>query len=521
MKKLRKLWLVSVVLLTFLLTACGASNSDNTNTGFVQNSAPAMSSAAPAGTSVQSDFNSEEYKSVAENNYYNPVDSPLSTFSIDVDTASYSNVRRFLSDGQLPPTDAVRIEELVNYFTYDYPQPTGNAPFSITTEVSKCPWNNEHYVALVGIQGKTMDLNKAPSSNLVFLLDVSGSMDEPNKLPLIKKSMDMLVDQLRDNDRISIVIYSGSAEIVLDSVPGDKKAKIRKVIDSLQAGGSTAGGEGIQLAYNLAQKNFIKEGNNRVILCTDGDFNVGISSDEELSKLIESRRDQGIYLSVMGFGTGNYKDSKMETLADKGNGNYAYIDTLLEANKVMANQISGTLFTIAKDVKVQIEFNPTKVKEYRLIGYENRILNKEDFKDDSKDAGELGAGHTVTALYEIVPTTAGALPQGSDQLKYQKVDPKESSEWMNVNLRYKLPDSDVSQTMTKAVTAYEFSEKPSSNLGFSCAVAEFGLLLKSSEYKGNSSYKQVEDLARLYRGSDKDGYRGEFIQLVDMASNLK
>ncbi|HYM92516.1 MAG TPA: von Willebrand factor type A domain-containing protein, partial [Chitinophagaceae bacterium] len=345
---------------------------------------------------VTDNFNTESYDHITENRFLKVKDNPLSTFSIDVDVASYSNVRRFLNLGQLPPAGAVRIEELINYFHYDYPQPTDEHPFSINTEISDCPWNKENKLVLIGLQGKKIPAENLPASNLVFLIDVSGSMDEPNKLPLVKASMKMLVDQLREQDKVAIVVYAGNAGLVLSSTSGSDKTKIKDAIDNLEAGGSTAGGAGIKLAYKIAKENFAKGGNNRVILCTDGDFNIGASSDDEMERLIEQERKSGVFLTVLGFGMGNYKDSKMEKLADKGNGNHAYIDQLSEAKKVLVNEFGGTLFTIAKDVKLQIEFNPAKVQGYRLIGYENRILNKEDFNNDKKDAGELGSGHTVT-----------------------------------------------------------------------------------------------------------------------------
>ena len=347
------------------------------------------------------EFNTEQYNRIYDNEFLMAKDNPLSTFSIDVDTASYSNIRRFLNNNQLPPKDAVRIEEMINYFSYDYPQPKENEPFSVTTEVAACPWNKDHQLVLIGLQGRNVETANLPPSNLVFLLDVSGSMQDTDKLPLIKSAFRLLVDQLRPQDRVSIVVYAGSSGLVLDSTPGDQKQVILQAIDSLNAGGTTAGGEGIKLAYEIAKKNLMKDGNNRVILATDGDFNVGVSSDGDLIRMIEEKRNDGIFLTILGFGMGNYKDAKMEQLADKGNGTIAYIDNLLEAKKVFVSGLSGTLLTIAKDVKIQVEFNPTKIKAYRLIGYENRMLKKEDFNDDKKDAGEIGAGHSVTALYEI------------------------------------------------------------------------------------------------------------------------
>ena len=354
-------------------------------------------------SSYTADFNTEGYDHIIENSFLKTNDNPLSTFSIDVDAASYANVRRFINNNELPPPGAVRIEELINYFSYQYPQPQNDEPFSINTELSNCPWNTQHKLVLIGLQGRKISTENLPSSNLVFLIDVSGSMDKPDKLPLVKSSLKLLIDQLRPQDKVALVVYAGNAGLVLPSTNGDDKIKIKDAIDALNAGGSTAGGQGIALAYNVARKNFVQDGNNRVILCTDGDFNVGISSEDGLQTLIEKERSSGIFLSVLGFGTGNYQDSKMQLLTDKGNGNHNYIDNISEAKKVFVSEFGGTLFTIAKDVKLQIEFNPEKIQGYRLIGYENRLLNKEDFNDDKKDAGELGSGHTVTALYELIP----------------------------------------------------------------------------------------------------------------------
>ena len=349
------------------------------------------------------DFNTEGYSAIHENGYKDVLNQPLSTFSIDVDKASYSNVRRFINMGQLPPMDAVRIEEMINYFSYDYPEPAGDHPFSVYTELSKCPWNDGHQLFYIGLKGKNMDKKELPASNLVFLIDVSGSMESPNKLPLLKSAFQLLVNELRPADRVAMVVYAGAAGVVLKATPGNEKETILNALNQLQAGGSTAGGQGIMLAYKIAHENFIDGGNNRIILATDGDFNVGASSNAEMERLIEKEREKGIFITVLGFGMGNYKDDKMEIIADKGNGNYAYIDNIQEARKVLVGEFAGTLFTIAKDVKFQLEFNPSRVKAYRLIGYENRLLNDEDFNNDRKDAGEMGAGHVVTALYEIIP----------------------------------------------------------------------------------------------------------------------
>lgn len=475
----------------------------------------------------RSDFNTEEYDPVVENIFHKSADEPLSTFSIDVDGASYSNIRRFLNDGELPPVDAVRIEEMVNYFRYNYQQPGGADPFSIHAEVTKCPWNNKHQLVMIGLQGKQIPIENLPPSNIVFLIDVSGSMDDPLKLPLVQSSMKLLVDQLREQDKISIVVYAGAAGLVLPSSSGANKMQIKDAIDKLEAGGSTAGGEGIQLAYKIARENFMKEGNNRIVLCTDGDFNVGVSSNGGLEKLIEKDRESGVFLTVLGFGMGNYKDSKMEILANKGNGNHAYIDSEKEAMKVLVNEFGGTLFTIAKDVKLQIEFNPVKVQAYRLIGYENRSLNKEDFKDDKKDAGELGSGHTVTALYEVIPAgIKSEFLKDVDPLKYQKKNKlsavSSTNEMLTVKFRYKEPKENTSKLMEHVVLDNEIPfEQASENLRFASAVAEFGLLLRNSKFRSASSFEQVIQTASSAITFDREGYRKEFIALVEIASELK
>ncbi len=469
-------------------------------------------------------FNTEAYDFIQENEFLEAMSNPLSTFSIDVDTASYSNARRFLNNSQLPPPDAVRIEEFINYFTYEYPQPDGQHPFSITTEVSTCPWNSGHKLVHIGIQGQQVDKTVLPDSNLVFLLDVSGSMNDPNKLPLLKQGFRLLVEQLTGRDRVSIVVYAGAAGLVLPSTSGAEKAVILDAIDRLEAGGSTAGGAGIQLAYRQAQENFIPGGNNRIILATDGDFNVGVSSNGDLVRLIEQKREEGVFLSILGFGTGNYQDSKMEQLSNKGNGNYAYIDTIREAKKVLVSEMAGTLLTIAKDVKIQIEFNPAKVKAYRLIGYENRLLAKEDFTDDTKDAGELGAGHTVTALYEIIPASADAALRPTPELKYQASEisaQANSNELLTVKFRYKQPDGSQSIEIVSPLVDESIAlEETSANFKFSAAVAEFGLLLRDSAFKGNATYDQTLALARTGLGQDAEGYRTEFVNLVETAQLL-
>lgn len=474
---------------------------------------------------AEDQFNTEQYDLIQENEFLNVTANPLSTFSIDVDTASYTNLRRFLNSGQTPPVDSVRIEEMVNYFVYDYPQPQGEDPFSVNVEMSTCPWNQDHQLAMIGLQGKLLDANTIPQSNLVFLIDVSGSMSSQNKLPLLKQGFKMMVNQLRPEERVSIVTYAGSAGIILDSVSGGDKQQILSAIDRLQSGGSTAGAQGILTAYELAKKNLIPGGNNRVILATDGDFNIGVSSDSELVRIIEKKRQDGIFLTILGFGMGNYKDGKMEKLADKGNGNYYYIDTEREAKKVMVRELSSTLFTIAKNVKLQIEFNPAQVKAYRLIGYENRKLNKEDFNDDTKDAGELGAGHTVTAFYEIIPASnEEEINKSVDALKYQEPVAKQvksdSNEIMTVKLRYKKPDENVSKLISRTVTLSEIKETPSENFHFASAVAEFGMLLRNSKFKGQASFQSVLQRANNAKGSDQYGYRQEFIDLVEKAQTL-
>ncbi len=475
----------------------------------------------------EEDFNTEGYDFITENRFLKVTDNPLSTFSIDVDAASYSNVRRYLNAGQLPPAGAVRIEEMINYFHYEYPAPTNNEPFSVNTEISDCPWNKDNKLVLVGLQGKKIPTENLPASNLVFLIDVSGSMHDEMKLPLVKASMKMLVDQLREEDHVAMVVYAGAAGLVLPSTSGSDKMKIKDAIDKLEAGGSTAGGEGIKLAYKTAKENFAKGGNNRVILCTDGDFNVGASSDDDMERLIEQERKSGVFLTVLGYGMGNYKDSKMQKLADKGNGNHAYIDGISEAKKVLVNEFGGTLFTIAKDVKLQIEFNPAKVQGYRLIGYENRMLNKEDFNNDKKDAGDLGSGHTVTALYEIIPVgVKSSFLEKVDDLKYQddKLNASAgagSDEMMTIKLRYKKPDEDVSKLIVHPVVDTKVAiAKTSDNFRFAASVAQFGMLLRNSEFKSASSFSNVLGLARKAKGNDEEGYRSEFIRLVESAKSL-
>lgn len=470
--------------------------------------------------------NTENYSPINDNEFLEAERNPLSTFSIDVDRASYSNVRRFLTSGSMPPRDAVRIEELVNYFTYDYPQPKGGDPFTVTTDVADCPWAPTHKLVQIGLQGRRIPMGDIPASNIVFLIDVSGSMDGPNRLPLLKKAFRMLVGELRERDRVSIVVYAGNAGLVLPPTSGAEKQKIMDAIDRLEAGGSTAGGAGIQLAYEIAEKNLIAGGNNRVILATDGDFNVGVSSDAELVRMIEAKRAGGVYLTVLGFGTGNYKDSRMEQLADKGNGNYAYIDGYAEARKVFVQELGATMFAIAKDVKIQAEFNPANVKAYRLIGYENRMMKAEDFNDDRKDAGEIGAGHSVTALYEIVPTGGSVEVSSVDPLKYQTTrmvpNASASNELMTVKLRYKAPRDTVSKLIEMSVKAggRRLMASASTNLQFAAAVAGWGMLLRDSPFKGTITYDDVLAMATAARGTDKEGYRAEFIALVEQSRKL-
>lgn len=465
-------------------------------------------------------FNREQYDRIYENEFKLVKDEALSTFSIDVDTASYGNTRRFLNNNQLPPADVVRIEELINYFSYDYPQPEGDAPFSITTTAATCPWKPEHQLVRIGLQGKKLLAESLPPSNLVFLLDVSGSMNQANKLPLLKNAFKMMVNQLSANERVAIVVYAGAAGTVLESTPGNNKHKILEALNRLNAGGSTAGGAGIKLAYQIAKDNFIDGGNNRIILATDGDFNVGTSSTGELTRLIEEKREEGVFLTVLGFGNGNYQDARMEKIADKGNGNYYYIDTQKEAKKVLVSELGSTLFAIAKDVKIQIEFNPAQVKAYRLIGYENRLLAKEDFNDDTKDAGELGAGHTVTALYEIVPASSEETFRPVDDLVYQTVAVKGGADLMTVKLRYKDPDAKVSQLLKQTISTDEVLAAPQGEFAFASAVAQWGMILRASTFKGNATYVDVLKQARASQGKDAYGYRAEFINLVEKSQTL-
>ena len=484
--------------------------------------------AGPAGEKAVT--NSEAYAPITENSFHRVLDQPLSTFSIDVDTASYSNVRRFLNQGQRPPKDAVRIEELVNYFPYNDPPPPANSevPFAVRVEVAGCPWEPSHRLARIGLSGKKIDNDKRPPTNLVFLIDVSGSMDTPSKLPLLKGSLKKLVENLGENDRVAMVVYAGASGLVLPSTSCARKADVIAALEKLRAGGSTNGGAGIQLAYDTAVASFIQGGVNRVILATDGDFNVGVTNRNDLIQLIESKAKSGIFLSVFGFGMGNIKDSTLESLADKGNGHYAYIDSPREAKKVFVEEMGATLVTIAKDVKIQVEFNPTKVAAYRLIGYENRLLRNEDFHNDSKDAGEIGAGHPVTALYELVPPGKEGKLAGAEPLAFQKTNapsptPAEGhKESLLVKLRYKEPEADTSKLIEQGVTDQDTSYSDASDdFKFASAVAGFGMLLRGSPDKGPLTYAHVLDLATPAAGKDPSGYRKEFLELVNKAAALK
>lgn len=469
--------------------------------------------------------NTEEYGSFQENGFKEVANVPLSTFSIDVDAASYSNMRRFVNNGELPPVDAIRTEELVNYFTYDYPKPTGSDPVKVAIESGVCPWNAANRLVRIALKAKEIPTENLPASHLVFLIDVSGSMWGANRLELVKSSLKLLVNNLRDKDKVTIVTYAGNASMKLETTSGSDKQKIREAIDELTAGGSTAGGAGIMLAYKAAKQNFIAGGNNRIILCSDGDFNVGVSSEEGLEQLIEKERKSGVFLTVLGYGMGNYKDKKIQVLAEKGNGNHAYIDNLQEANRVLVGEFGATLHTVAKDVKLQVEFNPANVQAYRLIGYESRLLKDEDFNNDAKDAGDLGAGHTVTAFYEVVPVGAKNTYVGKvDDLKYQRkekvtVKPTGTNELLTVKLRYKAPDKDISKMMELPFVDNK-GNHVSSDFRFASAVAMFGQLLRNSDFKGQASYEKVIELAKQGLDNDDKGYRREFIRLAEAAGSL-
>ena len=465
----------------------------------------------------------ETYKAIDESGFKSTATDPLTTFAADVDNASYSNVRRMLNDKQKPDKDAVRIEELINYFDYNYTPPAegSKTPLNAITTLSKCPWNTDNYLLRIGLQAKKIDLTKAPPSNIVFLIDTSGSMYSPDKLPLLKESFKLLLESLRPEDRVAIVVYAGAERVALPSTAAKEKDTIIKVLENLEAGGSTAGGAGIQKAYQIARENFIEKGNNRIILATDGDFNVGVRSDGELKRLVEKERQSGVYISVLGYGMGNYRDDMLETIANKGNGNYAYIDNIAEAKKVLVNEFGGTLYTVAKDVKLQLEFNPQYVKQYRQIGYENRALENEDFKDDSKDAGEIGAGHTVTVLYELVP----AKGKTTDELRYQKQNTQaHKDELAFLKIRYKDPyikrAKSVEESTPIPFTLTDLAQTDD-DYRFAAAVAEWGMLLRNSKYKAQSSYNQVLELAKNALGEDKESYRKEFIDLVELSEKIK
>ena len=470
--------------------------------------------------------NSEEYGTYRENRFVSVQQEALSTLSLDVDAASYSNIRRMINAGKMPEKDAVRIEEMINYFSYNYAEPKGEHPVNINAQITESPWNKDYKIARIAVKAQSIPTENLPSSNFVFLIDVSGSMMGPTRLDLVKSSLKMLTNNLRATDRVAIVVYAGAAGIVLPSTEGNNKQKIIDALDGLTAGGSTAGGAGIQLAYKIAERNFIKGGNNRIILCTDGDFNVGVSSNEGLENLIAEKRKTGIFLTVLGYGMGNYKDKQLQTLAEKGNGNHAYIDNIQEANRVLVQTFGSTLFTVAKDVKLQIEFNPQHVSAYRLIGYESRLLNKEDFNDDTKDAAELGAGHTVTALYEIVPVGVQNKYGGVDPLKYQKTSKKTveiaiSDEWLTVKLRYKAPDSDKSKKMEIALKKSDLNKNIDKDFNFAMAVAMFGQMLRKSDFVGTSSYDKVLALARDGIDNDDYGYKMEFVRLVSAIKEME
>ncbi len=468
----------------------------------------------------------ESYEEIIENKFIDPLDEALSTFSIDVDRAGYSNVRRYIENGNLPPHDAVRVEEMINYFKYDYPQPKKNDPISLKSNLTDCPWNKEHKLLHISLQGKEIATDELPPSNLVFLIDVSGSMNSANKLPLLKSSFKMLLNKLRTVDKVAIVTYAGRAGVALESTSASQKEKILRVVESLGAGGSTAGAEGIKTAYEIAKSNFIKDGNNRVILATDGDFNVGLSDNDSLEKLIEKQRKSGVFLSILGFGMGNYKDDKMQILAGKGNGNHAYIDNIQESRKVLVEEFGGTLFTIAKDVKIQIEFNPALVQAYKLIGYENLLLNKEDFNDDTKDAGEMGSGHVVTAMYEIVEVGSSSNYAGNiDELKYQENKPRPSAKYSDelatVKFRYKEPDGNKSKKIVSTVDRKSDAlDGMSNDIRFSIAVAQFGLQLRQSDSLEETSLNEIIQLAENAKGDDDEGYRSEFVRLVKSVQAL-
>ncbi len=518
MKNKRIIITAAILTASLSLAGCGGGHSAMTTQGAMYENNIAMADTAYDVQQINAekiqDFNTEEYSAITENTFMSAVSDPLSTFSIDVDTASYTNIRRMINNGQRIPADAVRIEEMINYFNYDYPDPKPGEPFSVNTEMTDCPWNSDTKLLRIGLKAEDIDLSQRCPMNLVFLIDVSGSMYSYDKLPLVQKSFSILTEQLTPQDRISIVTYAGSDKVVLEGADGNDSQRILDAINSLEAGGSTAGSAGILRAYEIAEKYYIADGNNRIILATDGDLNVGISSEAELKELVTKKRESGVFLSVLGFGTGNIKDNKMETLADNGNGMYSYIDSEHEARKVLVEEMGGTLVTVAKDVKIQVEFNPAYIKGYRLIGYENRALSAEDFSDDKKDAGEIGAGHTVTALYEIADTNS-EMEFASSGLKYSDAAAlgTENGELLTVSVRYKEPDGDESKLLSYPVTDSAYSSSMSDDMAFASAVAEFGMLLRDSQYKGTADKDSV---LSLISGRDiaYDEYKAEFAQLV-------
>lgn len=536
MKNIKKIIAMAMAVMMCTMSGCASYSADGGNAGGAETTWKHIAEAFPgnnggmatdAASLAEDGFytsyptyitDSEEYADIDENGFKTTAANPLSTFSIDVDTASYANVRRMIEQGGGVNPDAVRIEEFINYFDYSYPQPVTDDPFSVTTELSDCPWNPDAKLLLVGLKAEELDMRERPPLNLVFLIDVSGSMFSEDKLPLVQKSFTMLAENLGEDDRISIVTYAGEDKVVLKGTSGADKEKIIEAINGLEASGSTYGEAGINRAYEFAEKYFIDGGNNRVILATDGDLNVGLSTTEELTKLIEEKRESGVFLSVLGFGTGNVKDDRMEALADKGNGNYSYIDSQLEAKKVLVEEMAGTLYTVAKDVKIRVEFNPYNVTAYRLIGYENRALADRDFEDDTKDAGEIGAGHTVTAMYEIITADSEYKPN----LKYQQPQEDEpvsynnrmyGEELLTVSLRYKQPDGDTSKEISVPVSKDAYTEKMPANLTFAAAAAEFGMILKGSEYKGSASCGQILEMLENY-DYQGDEYKNEFVYLV-------
>ncbi len=513
-------WGIAIGLMGLIILGCQTAQQNGASYNAVAREKVVMLELEETGQ----EFSTEEYDRIYENEFKDAMQNPLSTFSIDVDNAAYSNIRRFINGNQMPPKDAVRIEEMINYFSYNYPEPSGEHPFALFTEVGECPWSGGHLLAHIGIQGKRLDYDNLKPANLVFLIDVSGSMSSANKLGLIKKSVKLMLHELNEKDRVSVVVYAGAAGLVLPSTPATERKKIERAFNKLEAGGSTAGGEGIELAYKVAKENLIDGGNNRVILCTDGDFNVGTSSTGELVRLIEEKRNDNIYLTICGYGMGNYKDGRMEQISNAGNGNYFYIDNIKEAEKVFVKELRANMFTIAKDMKIQVEFNPKHVKSYRLIGYENRVLAKEDFNDDKKDAGELGAGHTVTAIYEIIPQNSGALTKETDGLKYQDVKltrQAKSDEMLTLKLRYKPINSESSKLITEVV-GKDYVKLPdlSGDFKFSASVTAFGMLLRDSKYKGEVTYDLVLELAGRSTLLEDDYYRNEFVQLVEKAKLL-